>query len=334
MSDLEQAIAEYETAINCLTNPPEMTTETTEETPIETKVLNLLNARDRLQIALTQVPSISNDNLTKIQKLDSIIQETKNKNAIAPILTTLRPIFNPDTTAWWWFLESVQPESKLKKWNWFFKIASITNITVRPTSMSNSEIFISYAWKGDSEAIADALEKTFQQKDIKIIRDKTNLGYKGLIRKFMQQIGQGKFVIIVISDKYLKSKNCMFELLEIAKNGNFYNRIFPIVLPDANIYDAVERLQYVNYWDEKIENLNQAIKNVKEVTNLQGITEEINLYRDIRNKISQLTDTLQNMNTLTVDEHLNTDFNPIITAIEKQLNQENTRLEDVEKKKQ
>ncbi len=200
--------------------------------------------------------------------------------------------------------------------------------------MSKSEIFISYAWKGDSEVIADALEKTFQQKDIKMIRDKTNLDYKGLIREFMQEIGLGKCVIIVISDKYLKSKNCMFELLEIAKNGDFYNRIFPIVLPDANIYDAVERLKYINYWDEKIEKLNQAIKNVKEVTNLQGITDEINLYRNIRNEISQLTDTIQNMNTLTVDEHLNTDFNPIITAIEKQLNQENPRLEDIEKKKQ
>ena len=37
----------------------------------------------------------------------------------------------------------------------------------------------------------------------------------------MQQIGQGKCVIAVISDSYLKSENCMFELVEIAKNGIF-----------------------------------------------------------------------------------------------------------------
>jgi tetratricopeptide (TPR) repeat protein len=139
----------------------------------------------------------------------------------------------------------------------------------------------------------------------------------------MQQIGQGKCVITVISDKYLKSKNCMFELLKIAKNGSFYNRIFPIVLQDAKIYDAVERLQYIHYWDEKIDRLNQGIKEVKELTNLQGITDEINLYRNIRNEISKLTDTLQNMNTLTVEAHVKTDFNDIITAIEQQLNEDN-----------
>ncbi len=73
--------------------------------------------------------------------------------------------------------------------------------------MPKSEIFISYAWGGESEEIANALESTFQKKGIKIVRDKTDLNYKGLIREFMQQIGEGKCVITVISDKYLKSNS-------------------------------------------------------------------------------------------------------------------------------
>jgi hypothetical protein len=52
-----------------------------------------------------------------------------------------------------------------------------------------------------------------------------DLGYKGLIKDFMRQIGRGKCAIAVISDKYLKSENCMFELVEIAKNGDFYDWI-------------------------------------------------------------------------------------------------------------
>ena len=188
--------------------------------------------------------------------------------------------------------------------------------------MPKSEIFISYAWGGESEEIANALESTFQKKGIKIVRDKTDLNYKGLIREFMQQIGEGKCVITVISDKYLKSKNCMFELMEIANNNNFYDRIFSIVLKDAQIYDVIERLQYIKYWDEKVEKLNEAMKGVKELTNLQGITDEINLYRNIRNEIAKLTDILQNMNTLTVEMHREEDFGEIIAAIEKRLNSE------------
>src|SRR5512139_972145 len=94
------------------------------------------------------------------------------------------------------------------------------------------EVFLSYAWGDASEEFANRLDQAFQQKGISIIRDKRDLGYKGMIKEFMERIGQGKCVIAVISDKYLKSPNCMFELLHVVENGNFYDRIFPIILGD------------------------------------------------------------------------------------------------------
>lgn len=51
----------------------------------------------------------------------------------------------------------------------------------------------------------------------------------------MERIGRGKGVIVVISEKYLKSENCMFELVQISKHQQFADRIFPIVLNNANI---------------------------------------------------------------------------------------------------
>lgn len=54
------------------------------------------------------------------------------------------------------------------------------------------EIFISYAWGGESEQFVNKLDGTFQAKGIKIIRDKRDLGYKGLIKAFMEGIGRGK----------------------------------------------------------------------------------------------------------------------------------------------
>ncbi|WP_446375806.1 toll/interleukin-1 receptor domain-containing protein [Coleofasciculus sp. E2-BRE-01] len=52
----------------------------------------------------------------------------------------------------------------------------------------------------------------------------------GMIKEFMQRIEKGKCLIVVISDRYLKSPNCMYELVQIVNNGEFDNRIFPIVL--------------------------------------------------------------------------------------------------------
>lgn len=181
-----------------------------------------------------------------------------------------------------------------------------------------SEVFISYAWGGESEEIANSLEQTFQKTGIKLVRDKIDLGYKGLIKKFMQDIGQGKCIVAIISDKYLKSKNCMFELLEISRNGDFYDRIFPIVLKDAGIYDFSERIKYIKYWEDKAKELEDQMKTIS-LANLQGLREEIDLYTEIRGKIAKLVDMLQNMNTLTVEIHKQTDFSAVVGAIKEQL---------------
>jgi len=48
-----------------------------------------------------------------------------------------------------------------------------------------------------------------------------DLGYKGLISEFMQKIRQGDCIVVVVSDKYLKSPFYMYELLEISRNLHF-----------------------------------------------------------------------------------------------------------------
>ncbi len=176
------------------------------------------------------------------------------------------------------------------------------------------EIFISYAWGGESEQFVNQLDQTLQAKGIKIIRDKRDLGYKGLIKAFMERIGRGKCAIAVISDKYLKSPNCMFELVQIAKNGEFGDRIFPIVLPDAQIYDAIDRLKYVEYWENKVQKLDDALKKVS-AANLDGFREDIDLYTEIRQYLPRLANILKDMNTLTPNIHSESDFESLLNAI-------------------
>ena len=86
-------------------------------------------------------------------------------------------------------------------------------------------IFISYAWGGESEELVNQIDKTLQQRGFRIIRDKRDLGYKNSISAFMERIGQGNCIIIVISDKYLRSPNCMFELVEISNGKQFHDRV-------------------------------------------------------------------------------------------------------------
>ena len=179
-------------------------------------------------------------------------------------------------------------------------------------------VFISYAWGGEREVIVDQIDQALQSRGVKIIRDKRELGYKGSINAFMESIGRGDCVILVISDKYLRSPNCMYELVEIAENKHFQDRVFPIVLHDADIYNPVRRTQYIKYWEEKRTELADAIRTL-DPANLQGIREEMDLYDRIRDKISGLTSILKDMNSLTPEIHTESDFVELYNAIEQRL---------------
>ena len=186
--------------------------------------------------------------------------------------------------------------------------------------MGNYEnaVFISYAWGGEREEMVNQIDQALQKRGLKITRDKRDLGYKGSIKQFMEQIGQANCVIVVVSDKYLRSPNCMFELVEIADNKQFHDRIFPIVLADADIYDPVKRIGYVKYWEEKRAELAEAIKTL-DPANLQGIRDDMDLYDRIRDKISGLASILKDMNTLTPEMHRESDFSHLYNAIEKRM---------------
>jgi formylglycine-generating enzyme required for sulfatase activity len=186
------------------------------------------------------------------------------------------------------------------------------------SQQSEQSVFISYAWGGESEEVVNQIDQALQQRDLKIIRDKRDLGYKGSISAFMERIGQGNCVIVVISDKYLRSPNCMFELVEIAEGKQFHDRIFPIVLSSAEIYDPVKRLEYVKHWEVKRGELAQAMKEV-DPANLQGIREDMDLYDRIRDKISGLSSILKDMNTLTPNLHRDSDFSEIYAGIERRM---------------
>lgn len=183
----------------------------------------------------------------------------------------------------------------------------------------NHEVFISYKWGGESEKVVNQLDEAFQKRGLTIVRDKRDLGYKGLIREFMQRIGKGNFVVVVISDGYLRSENCMYELLEIAKHPEFYDRIFPITLADAKIYRLEERVSYVAYWEQRFKALNESMQGLSSQADLQGFREGLDQFARIRQHISTLTDFLANLNTLTPDMHHESDFGEIYTAIDRKL---------------
>jgi hypothetical protein len=136
--------------------------------------------------------------------------------------------------------------------------------------------YISYAWRdavnadtsnatvattsnvADREDIVDNIYNELTTNyGVSIFRDKNVLTLQDSIQSFMNRIGQGKVVIIVVSHKYLRSEYCMYEAWEIYKNDRFKDRAFVVVLPDVNLGNQE---QYINYWRNRQADLANEIK--------------------------------------------------------------------------
>ncbi|WP_079049830.1 TIR domain-containing protein [Streptomyces torulosus] len=187
-------------------------------------------------------------------------------------------------------------------------------VVVRPSAPSDTEVYLSYSWSKESNALADELDEAFQARGVTVVRDRRDIGYKASIKDFMARLGQGKCVVLVISDAYLKSQNCLFELLETARHGEFTDRVFPVVLPDARIYRPQDRIGYVRYWEEQINELDEAMRSVS-AANLQGFREDIDLYTEIRAQLPRLADILRDMNTLSPELHRASGFSEVFEAV-------------------
>jgi hypothetical protein len=180
------------------------------------------------------------------------------------------------------------------------------------------EVFISYAWTPESNAIADQIEKAMLDHGVLLLRDQNEVKYKDSIREFMRRIGRGKCIVIVLSKPYLESKNCLFELMEIAAQGDIHGRVFPVVLDDARIFDAQVRLDYIELWERRIAELDAHMKRVSGV-HLEGIREELDLFSDIRAKIAGIADALGDMNVFTAERLRASNFQALLGALEARL---------------
>ena len=176
-------------------------------------------------------------------------------------------------------------------------------------------VYVSYAWEKKCEAILAQLELLAESRNIKLIYDKKNLKYKGSIKDFTHLIGQAKYVILIISNNYFKSEYCMFELINIDKQGNLSKRIFPIVLPNVKIYNLKDRLKLINHWRNiilEIENETDTISFLRK----SNLGESITIYSEIYNNIDRLTEILADINNYSFFMHKKPDYKPVLDAIE------------------
>ncbi len=187
-------------------------------------------------------------------------------------------------------------------------------------TQSKREIFISYAHGDESRAHAERLVKLLEEKGLKVVIDEKNVGYKDNIEDFEKRIGRGDCVITIISDKYLRSEHCMFEMVCIERRDEVYDRIFPIVLTDAHsIYNRSGRLNYQKYWTKERENFKKELDEIGPDAGMQSSIEDLNKLEQIKLIAGKINAMLAKMYTLEPEQHLRENYADLLAAIEKHM---------------
>lgn len=186
-------------------------------------------------------------------------------------------------------------------------------------TLEHPRIYISHAWGGESEDIVREVVRVFDRAGLPVIYDKKDLGYRHSIQQFMVNLGQADIIIIVVSNKYLHSEYCMFELLQIYDNNRELDRIFPIVLEEVQIAKSTQRLELVKYWEQETRQLELKIRELESIANIEGISDDLNLYQTIRNRIARLTAILKDINTLNIQIHRKSDYADLLAAVSRKL---------------
>ena len=180
-------------------------------------------------------------------------------------------------------------------------------------------IFFSYSFK-DTEVV-DEIDKDFQGfPGINIKRCVRDLEYTDSIKEFMKKVRDTDFVFIVISDAFIKSANCMYEITELFKEENFKERILPIVPYEsgdarrAKIFTAKDRVQYVKYWKKEREDLEKEISELlNEGTAKQS--DDLKKYREISNIVGEFMDTIYDMSYVPLDQLKSDGYKQILKKI-------------------
>lgn len=161
-------------------------------------------------------------------------------------------------------------------------------------------IFISYSWN-DTEFVNN-IDSKLQVYGYKVERDIRDAEYANNIKEFMKRIRKTDYSIIVLSDNFLKSENCMREILEFIKDDDYKNRIIPVILDSAKeIWGSSKGIQYTIYWKDKETKFKEQLSKIDEESK-GGYIEDLKHISSVKDSIGEIIKIFRDMKMFDANE--------------------------------
>ncbi|MBB2481368.1 toll/interleukin-1 receptor domain-containing protein [Bacillus sp. APMAM] len=175
--------------------------------------------------------------------------------------------------------------------------------------VEQKQVFLSYSWNDSEEA--DVVQSNLSEYEgISVLRDRDILGYSSDITNFMKRIKETDHAILLISNSYLESVNCMFEVSQLIKDEDYIKKITPILVKEVSIYSIEDRLKYARYWNEKYNYLNEEIRKLHIEDNI-SLVEELKKVKNICSAIDDILSVLNRHQYYKLETHIQNEFNDI-----------------------
>jgi internalin A len=205
-----------------------------------------------------------------------------------------------------------------------------TEMDIRPQPLDASEkpreVFISYAWGDDTPEgqirakAVDALTSALEKDGFLPVRDRDQIRSGERISAFIRRLTRADIVVAVISDKYLRSPYCMFEIYKLWQKHQgdadaLLQNLVPIVLPEVKVGNLRERLPYLEYWADQADSLEALIRNPKLRPSAES-WEEVRLVREFAHHVDDILVFLQDvLMPRKLEAHLDDGFEAVREAL-------------------
>lgn len=178
-----------------------------------------------------------------------------------------------------------------------------------------TRIFLSYSHSNIN--IANRIDNIFNSKNTSLTRDVRDLLPYSSLEKFMDTIRDHDYVIILISDAFLKSVNCMYEVIQFIQEKKYIDRTFPIIIDEeVQIFNRSRHGEYIRYWQKKYKSLEIRIKSLR-TFGIISLYRELNKIERIQSNIGDFLDKIADLNCVSLEELESTDYKAIVDRINK-----------------
>lgn len=191
-----------------------------------------------------------------------------------------------------------------------------------------SKIFLSYSHA--NKETADRVYNFFISKGIQLTRDEKDAAAYSDLEKFMDTIRDHDYVILLISNAYLKSVNCMYEVIQFIQEKDYIDRTFPIIIDnDATIFDSSKHIKYIHYWQEEYKKLGDKIKALN-LTGTSYLHKDLDKIDKIQSNIGEFLYKISKLKCLPLEELENTNYKAILDKINKTVGVFQKEKKDIE----